>query len=583
MLRLWGYLRRYWPRYAFGAACLLLTASLAMAVPYLLKQAIESIEAGKPFADVASLAGLIAAIAIVQGFVRTLSRSMIFNVGRDVECDLRNDLFAHLETLPLEYYQYQQTGDLMSRLINDVTAIRMLLGVGFLNLLNTPIYYAYGLTIMLALDPTLTLAALLPFPLLLFIVKRVSRKMMEQTLRVQEELASLSSVVQENIAGIHVIRSYEAEDVAVRRFSRNNRNLTNESLALARVRGQLGPIMRTASGLGTLVVLCLGGTRVIEGSMSIGSLVAFIGYLNLLAWPTMAMGWMLSVLQRGRAAMLRLEQIFSVEPTIHDAPDAQPLPEIRGTIEYRNVSFAYPGSETPVLDDVSFHLEPGQKLAIVGRTGSGKSTLAQLLPRTFDVTSGAICVDGRDIRQLPLQQLRSAIGFVPQDPFLFSNRIRDNLAFATSQASNGSQELEPHLHRAAVAAGIDDDIRSFPKGYDTMVGERGVTLSGGQKQRMTIARALAATPRVLVLDDALSSVDTRTERAILDALDDEIEGRTSIFIAHRLSTVIDADLILVLDEGRVVERGNHNDLLATDGFYAQLFREQQLQQELEAT
>ncbi len=582
MSRLWGYARRYLARYLLGALCLIATASLAMAIPYLLKRAIDGIQAGLPFSSVATIAAIIAGIALVQGAVRTLSRALIFNVGRDVECDLRNDLFAHLERLPVSYYQHQQTGDLMSRLINDVTAIRMLLGVGFLNLLNTPIYYAYGLSIMLALNVPLTLAALAPFPILLLVVKQVSRRMMEQTLRVQQELSNLSSVVQENVAGIHVIRAYQAEDVAVRRFAHRNNALTEQSLSLARVRGQLGPIMRTASGLGTLVVLCYGGTMVIDGSITLGDLAAFIGYLNLLAWPTMAMGWMLSVVQRGRAAMQRLEQIFSVDPAIADADDAQPLPAIHGAIEYRNVSFRYPNGNggAPILEDVSFSLQPGQKLAIVGRTGAGKSTLVNLLPRLFDVTSGSILVDGREIRTLPLRQLRGSIGFVPQDPFLFSTRIDDNIAFAMAANGDDSANRDAAVRDAAAAAGVDQDIDGFPKAYSTLVGERGVTLSGGQKQRLTLARALAAAPRILVLDDALSSVDARTERRILAALRQRLVGRSSIVIAHRLSTVVDADLILVLDEGRVVERGTHASLLQADGFYSQLFREQQLDEEL---
>ncbi len=610
MIRLWGYVRRYMPRYILGGVCLIVTASLAMAVPYLLKRAIDAIEHGLPFSRVAATAAAIAGIAIVQGVVRTFSRALIFNVGRDVECDLRNDLFAHLERLPVSFYQGQQTGDLMSRLINDVTAIRMLLGVGFLNLLNTPIYYAYGLSIMLALNVPLTLAALAPFPALLLLVKGVSRRMMEQTLQVQEALASLSSVVQENVAGIHVVRAYQAEDVAVARFADNNLNLTEQSLALARVRGQLGPMMRTASGLGTLVVLCFGGAQVIDGTMGIGDLVAFIGYLNLLAWPTMAMGWMLSIVQRGRAAMQRLEEIFAVVPEIRDDEGAQPVAAIQGAIEFRNVSFTYPGSRTRGLDDISFAVDAGKKLAIVGRTGAGKSTLVNLLPRMFDVTEGEILVDGHEIQTIPLHQLRRSIGFVPQDPFLFSTRIDDNIGFAMPEepresgpgsshagsasyavgavngdssiaAINGSTARAARIVQVAKTAGIDEEIGRFPKGYETPVGERGVTLSGGQKQRLTLARALAADPAILVLDDALSSVDTRTELSILDGLRAQLDGRTSVFIAHRLSTIMDADLILVLDDGRIVERGNHATLVGRDGIYAQLFREQQLEEEIE--
>ena len=469
----------------------------------------------------------------------------------------------------------------MSRLINDVTAIRMLLGVGILNLVNTPVYYAYGVTIMLTLDPVLTAIALLPYPILLLVMKRVSRHLMEQTLRVQEGLAELSSAVQENISGMHVVKAYDAEAVAVRRFAQLNDAFTQHSVELARVRGRLIPLMRVASGTGTLMVLWYGGMQVIGGRIGLGDLVAFIGYLNLLAWPTMALGWMLSIVQRGRAAMQRLEHIFSMEPAIADAPDAAPLPAVRGRIEFRDVTFAYPRLDNghPVLTNVSFTIEPGQKLALVGRTGSGKSTLVQLLPRLFDVSDGTVLLDGRDVRTLPLAQLRDAIGFVPQDPFLFSTSIRANIAFAVDAPDGEADALS---RRAAEIAGVAEDVEAFPHGYETMVGERGITLSGGQKQRLTLARAIASDPRILVLDDALSSVDTRTEHAILRGLRDVMAGRTSIVIAHRISTVMDADCIAVLDEGRIVEIGDHATLLARDGVYADLYRQQRLEEEIEA-
>jgi ATP-binding cassette subfamily B protein len=576
--RLLGYLRRYKVRYAAGGVCLLITASLAMAVPYLLKRAIDAIEHGDPFGH---LAVLIVVVALLQAGARTLSRALIFNVGRDVEYDLRSDLFAHLQRLPVAYYQAQLTGDLMSRLINDVTAIRMLLGVGILNLVNTPIYYAYGVTIMLALDPTLTLLSLLPFPILLLMVKRSSRRLMEQTMRVQEGLASLSSAVQENISGIHVVKAYDAEAVAARRFARLNDEFTRHSVELARVRGRLIPLMRIASGAGVLMVLWYGGAQVIAGRIGLGDLVAFIGYLNLLAWPTMALGWMLSIVQRGRAALQRLDHIFSSVPAIADPPGAEPLPAVHGRIEFRNVSFAYPRRDNghPVVANVSFTVEPGQKLAIVGRTGSGKSSLVQLLPRLFDVSDGAVLLDGRDVRRVPLAQLRGAIGFVPQDPFLFSTTIRDNIAFGVDPPD---ADVDGIVRHAAEVAGVAADLDAFPHGYDTVVGERGITLSGGQKQRLTLARAVACEPHVLVLDDALSSVDTRTENAILHGLRGVMAGRTSIVIAHRVSTILDADYIAVLDEGRVVELGDHATLLAHDGLYADLYRQQQLEEELEA-
>lgn len=571
-------MRRYRGRYVLGVVCLLATASLAMSVPLLLKYAIDAIGAGAGIRPVAGYAIAIIVIAIVQGVVRTWSRALVFNAGRDIETDLRSDLFAQLERLDQGFYQHQRTGDLMSRVINDVNAVRMMLGPGVLNLVNTPIYYVYGVGIMLTLDAPLTFAALLPYPVILWIVKRFSRRIMEHTLRVQEGLAQMSSHVQENLSGLHVVRAYAAEGEQTRAFGTLNERFRSQSLDLARVRGQLVPVMRTASGLGTLVVLWLGGTRVISGSLSVGDLVAFLGYLNLLAWPTMAMGWMISVLQRGRAAMMRLEHILDREPQIRDAPDATPLHAVRGRVEFDAVDFCFPGvpDAEPVLRGISFVLEPGQKLALVGRTGSGKSTIAALLTRLFDVSGGAIRIDGRDIRGIPLAELRRAVAVVAQDPFLFSTTLDENIRFAAPDAT------PEEVRAAAEAAGIAADIDTFPAGFQTQVGERGVTLSGGQKQRTTLARAILADPRVLVLDDALSSVDARTERAILGSLERVLAGRTSIVITHRISTIQDADRIAVVDDGRIVELGDHNELLARDGVYAELFRQQRIEEELAA-
>jgi ATP-binding cassette subfamily B multidrug efflux pump len=576
MRRLQGYLLRYRWRYAGGGACLLATATLAMAVPYLLKRAIDAISRGAALQQVAAYAGAIIAIAVIQAVVRTFSRALIFNVGRDVEYDLRNDLFAHLQKLPLAYYQEQHTGDLMSRLINDVTAVRMLLGPGILNLVNTPVYYVYAISIMLTLDARLTIAALLPYPLVLLVVKRYSRRLMEHTLHVQQGLAEMSSRVQENLSGIHVVHAYANEAGETAAFAALNQRFKEQSMQLARVRGEILPVMKTAASLGTLVVLWYGGVEVINGRLGLGDLVAFIGYLNLLAWPTMAMGWMLSVLQRGRAAMSRLDHIFDAPPSICDPPDAAPPAAIKGRIEFRDVDFAYrtAGNGHQVLAGASFRIEPGQKLALVGRTGAGKSTVAVLLPRLFDVSGGQILLDGRDIRDLPLAQLRRSIGLVPQDPFLFSTTVRANICFGLEQAD------EPAVRRAAAIAGVAPDIESFPLGYGTIVGERGITLSGGQKQRLTLARAIITDPRILVLDDALSSVDIRTERLIVRALEEVMRNRTSIVIAHRLSTIQDADVIAVVDDGRVVELGNHASLLAQDGLYADLFRQQRLEEEI---
>jgi ATP-binding cassette subfamily B protein len=575
--RLYQYLRRYRVRLACGVGCLVAATSLVMTVPWLNKRAVDSIAAGAGFGATARIIALIIAIALVQGVVRTFSRFVIFNVGRDVEFDLRNDLFAHLERLPLSFYQEQQTGDLMSRLVNDVNAVRMLLGPGILNFINTPIYYAYGLAIMLTIDWQLTLAALAVYPLALAVVKRTSRLLMERMLRVQEGLAELSTRTQENLSGMHVVKAYACEAREIEDFRERNRRFQETNMRLAEVRSFIGPVMNVVGGVSTLVVLWMGGLRVMAGTLSLGDIVAFVGYLHLLAWPTMALGWMLSVLQRGRAAMRRLDELFAVSPAIASPADAAEPPGGRGEVVFRDVSFRYPGAGNlpPTLDRLDLTIPAGTTVAVVGRTGSGKTSLVHLIPRLFDVERGAVLIDGRDVRTLPLGWLRRHVGLVPQDPFLFSRTIRENVAFALP---NGAERVP----WAVEAAGLTRDLAEMPDGLDTMVGERGVTLSGGQKQRVTLARVVASAPLVLVLDDALSSVDAETERRILDNLRGFVRERTTILVAHRLTTVQEADLIVVLDGGRVVEIGGHATLLARGGLYADLFERQVLEGELEA-
>jgi ATP-binding cassette subfamily B protein len=581
MSRLWRYLVRYRLRLLAGVACLVAATSLTMAVPWLVKTIVDGIAAGQGRGAVGPTVGLIVLIALVQAVARTASRSLIFNVGRDVEYDLRNDLFAHLERLPVAFYQEWRTGDLMSRLVNDVGAVRMLLGPGILNLINTPVYYAYGLAIMLSLDPSLTVAALAVYPLALVFVKRTSRLLMERTVRVQEGLGELSSRVQQNLSGMHVVKAYACEDHELAAFAALNERFQEANLRLARVRGIIGPVMNAVGGVGALVVLWLGGRHVISGQLSVGDLVAFTGYLGLLAWPTMALGWMLSVIQRGRAALTRLNALFAVEPAIVSPPDAAAPKAVRGEIALRGVTFRYPGQANDALAGVDLTIPAGRTVALVGRTGSGKSTLVQLLPRLFDVEQGQVLLDGRDVRTLPLAWLRRTIGLVPQDPFLFSRTIGENVAFARDGTGNGTGH-PGDIGWAVEAAGLGHDLADMPRGLDTVVGERGITLSGGQKQRVTLARVLAAEPRVLLLDDALSSVDAATERDILERLRSFVRDRTTVLVAHRLTTVQEADLIVVLDDGRVVEMGDHDELLARGGVYADLFRQQALEGELEA-
>ncbi len=576
MHRLWGYIYRYRARYLRGIVCLVVTATLAMSIPLLLKWAVEAIEKGLPLSQLSFYLCAIIGIALIQGVVRAFSRVLIFNVGRDIEYDLRNDLFIHLQKLSLNYYQRQFTGDLMSRLVNDVTAVRMLLGLGIINLLNTPLYYVYAVSAMVAMDPRLTLAALAPYPLMFLFVRKMSHRIMEKTLKVQEGLADLSSRVQEGVSGIHVVRAYVREDWQNAEFARLNDVFKAESMALAKVRGFFQPLMKGVSGLGLLVVLWYGGAHVIAGRLSLGDLVAFIGYLHLLAWPTMALGWLISIFQRGQAALKRLEAIFQAQPEIVDGRGDGIARKIRGEIGFHHVDFAYHAKDNghQILHDIDFTVPAGSTVAVVGRMGSGKSTLVHLLPRLFEVSAGSITIGGQDIRTVPLAALRSWIGFVSQDPFLFSTRIKDNIAFALPAVD------EERVRWAADVASLARDVEEFPRGYDTVVGERGITLSGGQKQRLTLARALITDPPILVLDDALSSVDTQTERAILQALRETTRGKTVIVISHRISAVRDADLIVVLDEGRIVETGNHASLVEHGGVYAEIFQQQALEEEL---
>jgi ATP-binding cassette subfamily B protein len=577
MGRLRGYILRYWRRYFLGAVCLLLTVSLVMWIPWLMRAAVKVIEQGGTLWDVRYYAGLIALAGLAQGIVRTFSRAFIFNAGRDIEYDIRNDLFAHLEKLPVGFYHTQRTGDLMSRVINDISAVRSLLGPGILNFVNAPAYYLYGIVLMFSIDVRLTLVALLPCPLLIYAVRRFRGKILKSSLNVQRQMAELSSHIQENLSGMHVVKAYTQEEHQVRDFVRLNQDFQEKNMELASLRGVIGPVMQGISGITVLLVIAYGGLRVIRGDLLIADIVAFIAYLHVLAWPTAAFGWMLSLIERGRAAMERLEEIFKSEPEIANPAAPQPLPASREGIEFRNVWFSHEAkiNGQAILKEIDVVVPRGRTLAIVGRTGAGKSTMAQLIPRLFDVSSGEIRIGGKDIRALSLAELRRTIGYVPQDPFLFSTSLKKNLAFGRDVVSDAE------IDDAVRTTRLDRDVAIFPDGLGTVVGERGITLSGGQKQRATLARALITDAPFLVLDDCLSSVDAQTEDEILRGLRSTIEEKTCVIISHRISAVKEADEIVVLDEGRIIERGNHQDLVQKGGLYADLYRQQQLTEELE--
>ena len=573
--RLIEYLWQYRRRYLLGGLCLVGTTSLLMVVPWWVRGAIDVIERGDPDSELGGYVLLIALAAAGGGLLRGFARSIIFNAGRNIEYDIRNDVFAHLEKLHLGYYQSQRTGDLMSRAVNDINAIRMLLGPGFLNLVNTPLYLVYAAVFMLAMNVRLTLAVGVCLMLLAVVFGRFRGRIRRASLRVQRQMSRMSAHVQENLSGMHVVKAYVQAEPQTARFTDLNGEYQARSMDLARVRGLINPMMVALHGFTMLVVLWYGGWLIMREQTGVADLVAFILYLNVLAWPMAAFGWMISLLERGRAAMERLEEIFAVEPSIADPEHPVALTDEERGIEFENVSFAYNGDGEAVLNNVSFEVPPGSKVAIVGRTGAGKSTLTHLIPRLHDVTSGTIRLGGVDIRSLSLEELRGVIGYAPQDPFLFSTSIQENLKFGDAGAT------EQEVRRVLDVADLESEVEVFPEGLDTRVGERGITLSGGQKQRATLARAILADPGVLILDDCLSSVDSQTERRILHGFESVLKDKTCIIVSHRMAVIKEADEILVLEDGRIVERGNHDTLLRADGVYARMYRRQQMSDELD--
>jgi ATP-binding cassette subfamily B multidrug efflux pump len=583
--RLLPFVLRYRRSFALGLACVVVTTAIQLLSPWVLKYAIDDLNAGVTRSKLALYAFTLLGIACVGAVFRFLMRRIIIGASRDIEYDLRNAFFSHLQLMPLEYFQARRTGDLMSRATNDLNAVRMMVGPAVMYSASTVLTFIVAIVLMLSIDARLTLIALAPLPLVSISVRYFGGEIHRRFETIQEQLSDLSAVVQEALSGVRVVRAYRQEAHEVERFRTANREYLARNRGLITLQGFFYPSMTLFLGVGSLLVLWQGSRAVIGGRITLGEFVAFNAYLVMLSWPMIAFGWVTNILQRGMASWKRMLEILDTPPSIDDSgvTEANRHVEIAGHIEFRDLVFRYPGSDRNVLDGISLRIEPGQTVAFVGSTGSGKSTLISLLPRLHEPPPGTVFLDGVDVREIPLERLRRAIGFVPQEPFLFSDTVGENIAFglpAPEDPSSTDTSVERRIHEAAATARLDVDVESFPKGFATTVGERGITLSGGQKQRTALARAVLIDPAILILDDALSAVDTYTEEAILTRLRGVMRSRTSLIVAHRVSTVRDADLIVVLDAGRVVERGTHEELVRRGGLYAELFRKQQLEEEL---
>ncbi len=570
-----GTVRKYLWRYRWGMALggfCLVCKDLAQAVqPLMIRSAVDSFRNGDAFVRYALyLVGL----AILKGFFQYWMRVIIIGISRDTEFDLRNDLFAHLVKLSPDFYARTRTGDIMARATNDLNAVRMMLGPGVMYWFETSLTFVLAIAIMMRVDWRMALFAILPAPAVSFAVIYFGQKIHRRFEKIQAMFADISSRVQENLAGVRMIRAFVQEKAEMRRFAELNHGYIAQNIKLVRMQGLFQPLLEALIGITFLVVLWYGGGQVLAGKISVGSLIMFNTYMGMLVWPMIALGWVVNLTQRGSASLKRINEILREQPLIAAPPGATPLGEVRGEIEFRGVTLDYGAG--PALQHVDLRIPAGTTLAVVGHTGSGKSTLVSLVPRLLDPTAGEVLLDGHDLRRVDPAELRRQIGFVPQETFLFSATLAGNIAFGVDDAT------PEQIRRAAEMAGLASDIEGFPLGYETMVGERGITLSGGQKQRTAIARALMRDPKILILDDALSSVDTLTEERILTHLAGVMRGRTVILISHRVSTVRQADRIVVLERGKIVEQGTHAELVEAGGYYAALSQKQMLEEELEA-
>lgn len=578
---LFAYFKKYRGQLTAGTLFVVVAVTLGIFMPRYVGQAVDYLK--QPGATTRGLLNYVLVIIgtqLVSGFFLYWQRRTLINMSRYIEYDLRQDFYGHLQNLPLEFFQNHRTGDLMARATNDLSAVRMLAGPAIMYSEQTIVRVLLILPLMFAISVKLTLLLLLTMPFVSLTVKYFGQQIHHRFEKIQEFFSEITARAQENLTGVRVVRAYAQEEAEQRQFAALNQEYVERNLGLVRLSAVFRPLMTFMIGLAQIAILWYGGRETARGAMSLGEFTAFFLYLEQLVWPLIAMGYVTNMVQRGTASLNRMHEIMAIEPAIADAVpstgEQMPGAPLQGRIEFRHLTYRYSATTPEVLRDINLVIEAGQTVAFIGRTGSGKSTLMNLVPRLLDAAPGMVLMDGRPIREIPLQQLRASIGYVPQETYLFSETLAENIAFGVTQSS--AEQVE----RAATVAGLADDVREFPKQYGTVLGERGITLSGGQKQRTAIARAILREPQILILDDALSAVDTYTEEKILSQLRGVMRGRTTLLVAHRISTVKDADLICVLDHGRIIERGTHEELLTLGGAYADLHARQLLEEELAA-
>jgi len=592
LLRLLPYLKKYKRTLLWGLLTVVMSNVFTVFQPKIVGNAIDKLKVGLETKNIdgTSLlvyALLLVALNLIAGFFTYLTRQTIIVVSRHVEFDLRNDFLKHIQKLSLSFFQNTPTGDLMAHATNDISSVRNVVGPGIMYPSDTIMTFSMVVVMMFISSWQLTLYALIPLPLVSYVVYKLGKKIHLKFEERQEQFSKLTTRAQENLSGIRIVKAYVREAYEVNRFKDLSWDYLKKNLVLAKIQSILWPLMFLLIGSSLVIVVYIGGMKVIDGEISIGALTAFFGYLTLLIWPMIAFGWVTNILQQGAASMGRLAKIMDTEPEIQNTNKTDySIKEIKGRIEFRNVFFTHKNSDSLTLKNINLEIPQGTTIAVVGYTGSGKSTLINLIPRLYDVTAGELLIDGINIKKIPIEVLRSNIGYVQQETFLFSDTIRENISYGVledevDRDGKRSNRLMENIVKASEVSQIAKDVKDFPKGYDTILGERGITLSGGQKQRTSIARAIMRNPKILILDDALSAVDTYTEEEILKRLREIMKNRTSIIISHRISTVKDADMIVVMDNGEIVERGNHDELVALGGIYADLYEKQLLEEELE--